>query len=79
MQDIPQIPRLIKVARENTLIGSYEMAAAKYKAAIGLIKNHLSVIDEDYTRDRWHQFLMDVEKEYRALNGLTSSWSNFLG
>jgi hypothetical protein len=60
---ILEAPKLIQMAREHAILGYYQESLAKYQSAMGLIKQRVNEIKDEFLREKWKITELNVKAE----------------
>ena len=60
---IMDLPKIIKIAREHTLLGRYETSLKKYKIALEIIQARKKEVNVGVLRDKWQMTELNIKSE----------------
>ena len=60
---ILDLPKLIKIAREHTLLGRYETSLKKYQIALDIITARKKEVTVEILRDKWQMTELNIKSE----------------
>ena len=60
---ILDLPKLIKIAREHTLLGKYETSIKKYQIALEIIQARKKEVKVGVLRDKWQMTELNIKSE----------------
>ena len=60
---ILDLPKLIKIAREHTLLGRYETSLKKYQIALEIIQARKKEVNVGVLRDKWQMTELNIKSE----------------
>ena len=60
---IMDLPKIIKIAREHTLLGKYETSLKKYQIALEIIQARKKEVNVGVLRDKWQMTELNIKSE----------------
>ena len=60
---IMDLPKIIKIAREHTLLGCYETSLKKYQVALEIIQARKKEVNARILRDKWQMTELNIKSE----------------
>ena len=57
------LPKIIKIAREHTLLGCYETSLKKYQIALEIIQARKNEVNVEVLRDKWQRTELNIKSE----------------
>jgi hypothetical protein len=60
---IMDLPKIIKIAREHTLLGCYETSLKKYQVALEIIQARKKEVKARILRDKWQMTELNIKSE----------------
>ena len=60
---ILDLPKIIKIAREHTLLGKYETSLKKYQIALELIESRKKEVNVGVLKDKWQMTELNIKSE----------------
>ena len=60
---ILDLPKIIKIAREHTLLGKYEISLKKYQIALEIIQARKKEVNVGVLRDKWQMTELNIKSE----------------
>ena len=60
---IMDLPKIIKIAREHTLLGRYETSLKKYQIALEIIQARKKEVNVGVLRDKWQMTELNIKSE----------------
>ena len=60
---IMDLPKIIKIAREHTLLGCYETSLKKYQVALEIIQARKKEVNTRILRDKWQMTELNIKSE----------------
>ena len=57
------LPKIIKIAREHTLLGRYETSLKKYQIALEIIQARKKEVNVGVLRDKWQRKELNIKSE----------------
>ncbi|CDW76048.1 katanin p60 atpase-containing subunit a1 [Stylonychia lemnae] len=74
---INDLPVIIRISREQAVLGNYRESLNNYKKAVQVIKNHNTNIMDAFVKERWTQFTNDILKEHKTIVEMHQSMQKF--
>ena len=59
---IMDLPKIIKIAREHTLLGKYETSLKKYQIALEIIQARKKEVNVGVLRDKWQMTELNIKR-----------------
>ena len=60
---IMDLPKIIKIAREHTLLGRYETSLKKYEIALEIIQSRKKEVSVGVLKDKWQMTELNIKSE----------------
>ena len=70
---ILDLSKMVKIARENAILGLYEKALEKYKIALPIIQNRLKEVNEEIIKNTWKNLENCIKKEFSTIYELVQT------
>ena len=64
---ILDLSKMVKIARENAILGLYEKALEKYKIAVPIIENRIKEVNEEIIKNKWKNLENCIKKELATI------------
>jgi katanin p60 ATPase-containing subunit A1 len=64
---------MVKIARENAILGLYEKALEKYKIALPIIQNRIKEVNEEIIKNKWKNLENCIKKEFSTIYELVQT------
>ena len=70
---ILDLSKMVKIARENAILGLYEKALEKYKIAVPIIENRIKEVNEEIIKNKWKNLENCIKKELATIRELVET------
>ena len=70
---ILDLSKMVKIARENAILGLYEKALEKYKIALPIIQNRIKEVNEEIIKNKWKNLENCIKKEFSTIYELVQT------
>ena len=74
---ILDLSKLVRVARENCILGLYEKALNKYQIAIPIIQARINEISDTLLKEKWKNIEKNLKEEENTINEIMKSCNVF--
>jgi katanin p60 ATPase-containing subunit A1 len=64
---ILDLSKLIKIARENAILGVYEKALDKYKIALPIVQSRIKEVNEEILKNKWKNLENNIKNEISTI------------
>ena len=74
---ILDLSKLVRVARENCILGLYEKALSKYQIAIPIIQARILEVNDSLLKEKWKNIEKNLKEEENTINEIMKSCNVF--